>query len=152
MWAMALILGVLALVVIDAIIASHARPRASRTPAIPADADPLRAIRTLAARAGGGVWLGAADDGQWKSRGRSGQYCCSVAAAVGQDQRRDHPGGPRTHGPTIVTSTKPDVARATAQPGRVRAGVDVRPERRAHPHLRDPIPGIPRADTGPRAE
>jgi hypothetical protein len=72
MWAMALILAVLALVVIDAIIASHARPRASRTLAIPAGADPLRTIRTLAARPGGGVWLGAADDGQWSSRGGSG--------------------------------------------------------------------------------
>jgi type IV secretory pathway TraG/TraD family ATPase VirD4 len=64
--AIALILGLVALVVVDAIIASRVRPRASRTPAIPADADPVRAIRALAARAGGGVWLGAGEDGQWK--------------------------------------------------------------------------------------
>ena len=53
--AIALILVLLAIVVIDAIIASHARPRKPRAPSIPADADPLRAIRALAARAGGGV-------------------------------------------------------------------------------------------------
>src|ERR1700733_14214208 len=47
-----------------ALILSRARPRTSRTPAIPAGADPLRAIRALAERAGGGVWLGAGEDEQ----------------------------------------------------------------------------------------
>src|ERR1039458_7857334 len=52
--------------VIDAIIASHARPRKPRAPVIPADADPMRAIRMLAGGAGGGVWLGGGEDGQWR--------------------------------------------------------------------------------------
>jgi hypothetical protein len=76
--AIALILAVLAVVVIDAIITSRARPRKPRAPAILADADPLRAVPALAARAGGGVWLGAGEDGQWKFAGRSGRYCCSA--------------------------------------------------------------------------
>ena len=64
--AIALILVLLTIGVIDAIIASHARPRKAREPAIPAGADPLGAIRTLAARNSGGVWLGAGEDGQWR--------------------------------------------------------------------------------------
>jgi len=64
--AIALILVLLALGVIDAIITVRARPRAKRTAAIPAGEDPLRTIRTLATRAGGGVWLGAGEDGQWR--------------------------------------------------------------------------------------
>jgi hypothetical protein len=69
---------ILAVVVIDAIITSRARPRKPSAPAILADADPLRAVPALAARAGGGVWLGAGEDGQWKFAGRSGRYCCSA--------------------------------------------------------------------------
>jgi len=76
--AIALILVLLAIVVIDAIIASHARPLKSRAPAIPAGTDPLGAIRTLAARTGGGVWLGAGGMGSGGSRSRSGRCCCSA--------------------------------------------------------------------------
>ncbi len=113
--AIALILVLLTVVVIDAIIASHARPRKPRAPAIPADADPLGAIRTLAAHAGGGVWLGAGEDGQWRfaqperavlllGPPRSGKTSGVIIPAVLAHQ-----------GPAIATSTKPDVARATAR-------------------------------------
>ena len=113
--AIALILVLLTVVVIDATIASHARPRKPRAPAIPADADPLGAIRTLAAHAGGGVWLGAGEDGQWRfaqperavlllGPPRSGKTSGVIIPAVLAHQ-----------GPAIATSTKPDVARATAR-------------------------------------
>ena len=101
--------------VIDAIIASFARPRKPRAPAIPADADPLRAIRMLTGPAGGGVWLGGGDDGQWRfarperavlllGPPRSGKTSSVIIPAVLAHQ-----------GPAVVTSTKADVARATAQ-------------------------------------
>jgi hypothetical protein len=64
--AIVLALVLLTIGAIDAIVASYARPRKPQEPAIPADADPLRAIRMLAGRAGGGVWLGAGEDGQWR--------------------------------------------------------------------------------------
>jgi type IV secretion system protein VirD4 len=113
--AIGLILVLLTVVVIDAIIASHARPRKPRAPAMPADADPLGAIRTLAAHAGGGVWLGAGEDGQWRfaqperavlllGPPRSGKTSGVIIPAVLAHQ-----------GPAIATSTKPDVARATAR-------------------------------------
>ncbi len=113
--AIVLIVMLVMLVVIDAIIASHARPRAPRRPAIPADADPLRAIRTLGGRAGGGVWLGAGDDGNWRfarperavlllGPPRSGKTSGVIIPAVLAHQ-----------GPAVVTSTKPDVARATSR-------------------------------------
>src|ERR1019366_1494274 len=113
--AIALILVLLAIVVIAEIIPPHGRPRKPRPPSRPADADPLRAIRALAARAGGGVWLGAGEDGQWRfarperaglllGPPRSGKTSGVIIPAV------------LAHGgPAIVTSTKPDVARATAR-------------------------------------
>jgi type IV secretory pathway TraG/TraD family ATPase VirD4 len=113
--AVALIIVLVMVVVIDAVLASRARPRAPRRPATPGGQDPLRAIRTLAARAGGGVWLGAGDDGEWRfarperaallvGPPRSGKTSGVIIPAV------------LAHvGPTIVTSTKPDVARATAR-------------------------------------
>lgn len=84
--AIALILVLLAIVAIDAIdviLASRARPREPRTPSIPADADPLRAVRTLAARAGGGVWLGAGEDGQWRFARPERAGAAARAVAVG---------------------------------------------------------------------
>jgi type IV secretory pathway TraG/TraD family ATPase VirD4 len=119
--AIALILVLVALVVIDATIAARARPRARPAPTNPAGQDPLQAIRTLAARAGGGVWLGAGKDGAWRfarperavlllGPPRSGKTSGVIVPAVLAHQ-----------GPAIVTSTKPDVARATA-PARARDG------------------------------
>ena len=117
--AIALFLVLVTLGVIDAIITSHAQPRKPRAPAIPPSQDPLRAIRTLAAGAGGGVWLGADKDGEWRfarperavlllGPPRSGKTSAVIIPAVLAHQ-----------GPAIVTSTKPDVARATM---RARAG------------------------------
>ncbi len=105
----------LALVVIDAIIASRARPRAPRTPAIPADADPLRAIRTLAARAGGGVWLGAGEDGQWRFARPERAVLLLGPPRSGKTSGVIIPAVLAHAGPAVVTSTKPDVARATAR-------------------------------------
>ncbi|MGI8429280.1 MAG: type IV secretory system conjugative DNA transfer family protein [Solirubrobacteraceae bacterium] len=113
--AIALILVLLAIVVIDAILASRARPRAPRTPSIPADADPLRAVRTLAARAGGGVWLGAGDDGQWRFARPERAVLLLGPPRSGKTSGVIIPAVLAHTGPAIVTSTKPDVARATAR-------------------------------------
>ena len=113
--AIALIFVILAVVVIDAILASHARPRAPRTPVIPAGADPLRAIRTLAARAGGGVWLGAGDDGEWRFARPERAVLLLGPPRSGKTSGVIIPTVLAHEGPAIVTSTKPDVARATAQ-------------------------------------
>src|SRR5450755_2013807 len=113
--AIALILVLLAIGVIDAIITSHARPRAPRTPSIPADADPLRAIRTLAARAGGGVWLGAGEDGQWRFARPERAVLLLGPPRSGKTSGVIIPAVLAHGGPAIVTSTKPDVARATAR-------------------------------------
>ena len=113
--AIALILGLVALVVIDAIITSRARPRAPRAPAIPADGDPLRAIRALAARAGGGVWLGAGEDGQWKFARPERAVLLLGPPRSGKTSGVIIPAVLAHAGPAIVTSTKPDVARATAR-------------------------------------
>jgi type IV secretion system protein VirD4 len=114
--AIVLILGLVALVVIDAIIASHARPRPPRRPAIPADADPLRAVRTLAAHADGGVWLGAGDDGQWRFARPERAVLLLGPPRSGKTSGVIIPAVLAHAGPTVVTSTKPDVARATARP------------------------------------
>jgi type IV secretion system protein VirD4 len=113
--AIALILVILALVVIDAIITSRARPRKPRAPAILADADPLRAIRALAARAGGGVWLGAGEDGQWKFARPERAVLLLGPPRSGKTSGVIIPAVLAHAGPAIVTSTKPDVARATAR-------------------------------------
>jgi hypothetical protein len=85
-------------VVIDAIIASHARARPSRTPAIPADADPVRAIRSVRSPRAPLGRCGARRRRGWAAevRAAGSGSTAAQAAAVGQDQRRDHPGGPRT--------------------------------------------------------
>ena len=65
--AIALILVLVALVVIDAIITSRARAGAPRAPAIPADGDPLRAIRDASLRRRRrGVARAPARMAQWK--------------------------------------------------------------------------------------
>ncbi len=109
------------LVVVDAIIASHARPRAPRRPAIPGDRDPLHAIRTLAGRAGGGVWLGAGDDGEWRFARPERAVLLLGPPRSGKTSGVIIPAVLAHAGPAIVTSTKPDVARATA-PARARDG------------------------------
>ena len=113
--AIALILVLLTVVVIDAIIASHARPRKPRAPAIPADADPLGAIRTLAAHAGGGVWLGAGEDGQWRFAQPERAVLLLGPPRSGKTSGVIIPAVLAHHGPAVATSTKPDVARATAR-------------------------------------
>jgi type IV secretion system protein VirD4 len=113
--AIALILVLLAIVVIDAILAARARPREPRTPSIPADADPLRAVRTLAARAGAGVWLGAGDDGQWRFARPERAVLLLGPPRSGKTSGVIIPAVLAHTGPAIVTSTKPDVARATAR-------------------------------------
>jgi type IV secretion system protein VirD4 len=113
--AVVLIVGLVALVVVDAILASRARPRAPRRPAVPADADPLRAIRALAARAGGGVWLGAGDDGQWRFARPERAALLLGPPRSGKTSGVIIPAVLAHTGPVVVTSTKPDVARATAR-------------------------------------
>ena len=113
--AIALILGLVALIVIDAIITSRVRPRAPRAPAIPADADPLRAIRALTARAGGGVWLGAGEDGQWKFARPERAVLLLGPPRSGKTSGVIIPAVLAHEGPAVVTSTKPDVARGTAR-------------------------------------
>ena len=113
--AVVLILGLVVLVVIDAILAARARPRAPRRAAIPADADPLRAIRVLAARAGGGVWLGAGDDGRWRFARPERAVLLLGPPRSGKTSGVIIPAVLAHSGPAIVTSTKPDVARATAR-------------------------------------
>jgi hypothetical protein len=95
--AVALIVALVMVVVIDAVLASRARPRGPRRPATPGGQDPLRAIRTLAARAGGGVWLGAGDDGEWRFAAGAGSLA-GRPAAVRKNERRDHPGGAGARG------------------------------------------------------
>jgi type IV secretory pathway TraG/TraD family ATPase VirD4 len=113
--AIALILVLIALDVTDAIIASRARPRTSRTPAVPAGADPVRAIRLLAERAGGGVWLGAGEDGQWTFARPERAVLLLGPPRSGKTSGVIIPAVLAHAGPAIVTSTKPDVARATAR-------------------------------------
>jgi type IV secretion system protein VirD4 len=114
-FAIALILVLLTLGVIDAIIASHARPRNPRAPAIPADADPLRAIRMLARAAGGGVWLGGGEDGQWRFARPERAVLLLGPPRSGKTSSVIIPAVLAHEGPAVVTSTKPDVARATAR-------------------------------------
>jgi type IV secretion system protein VirD4 len=113
--AVVLILGLVALVVVDAILAARARPRAARRAAIPAGADPLRAIRALAGRAGGGVWLGAGDDGEWRFARPERAVLLLGPPRSGKTSGVIIPAVLAHSGPAIVTSTKPDVARATAR-------------------------------------
>ena len=101
--------------VIDAIIASHARPRKPRAPAIPADADPLRAIRMLAGGGGGGVWLGGGEDGQWRFARPERAVLLVGPPRSGKTSGVIIPAVLAHEGPAVVTSTKPDVARATAR-------------------------------------
>lgn len=105
-------------VVVAVVWGIEAAVKASRSgrarPAIPADPDPLAAMRSLSARAGGGVLLGTTKDGSRRftrperaalllGPPRSGKTSGVIIPAV------------LTHsGPVVVTSTKPDVARATA--------------------------------------
>jgi type IV secretory pathway TraG/TraD family ATPase VirD4 len=113
--AIVLILVLVMLVVIDTIIASRARPRAPRRPAIPTDANPLRAIRALAAHAGGGVWLGAGDDGQWRFARPERAVLLLGPPRSGKTSGVIIPAVLAHAGPAVVTSTKPDVARAAAR-------------------------------------
>ncbi len=114
--AIALILVIVMVVVIDTLIArAHAHPRAARTPAIPAGQDPLRAVRTLAGRAGGGVWLGAGDDGEWQFARPERAVLLLGPPRSGKTSGVIIPAVLAHAGPAIVTSTKPDVARATAR-------------------------------------
>jgi type IV secretion system protein VirD4 len=113
--AVVLIVALVALVVIDAVLASRARPRAPRRAAIPADADPLRAIRALAAHAGGGVWLGAGDDGQWRFARPERAVLLLGPPRSGKTSGVIIPAVSAYIGPAVVTSAKPDVARATAR-------------------------------------
>jgi type IV secretory pathway TraG/TraD family ATPase VirD4 len=101
--------------VIDAIIASHARPRKPRAPAIPADADPLRAIRMLTEGGGGGVWLGGGEDGQWRFARPERAVLLLGPPRSGKTSSVIIPAVLAHEGPAVVTSTKPDVARATAR-------------------------------------
>jgi type IV secretory pathway TraG/TraD family ATPase VirD4 len=121
--AVALILGLVALVVIDAVLASRARPRSARTPSVPAGGDPLRAIRTLAEGAGGGAWLGAGGDGQWRFARPERAVLLLGPPRSGKTSGVIIPAVLAHAGPVIVTSTKPDVARASvrarARDGRV---------------------------------
>ncbi len=119
--AIVLIIMLVMLVVVDAIIASHARPRAPGRPAIPGDRDPLHAIRTLAGRAGGGVWLGAGDDGEGRFARPERAVLLLGPPRSGKTSGVIIPAVLAHAGPAIVTSTKPDVARATA-PARARDG------------------------------
>ncbi len=112
--AIALILVLVVVVVLDAIIAAHARPRPSRPPAILAGEDPVRAIRALAARAGGGVWLGAGEDGQWTFARPERAVLLLGPPRSGKTSGVIIPAVIAHAGPVVVTSTKPDVARATA--------------------------------------
>jgi type IV secretory pathway TraG/TraD family ATPase VirD4 len=109
--AIALIFVIVAFVAIDLTLAVRGRPRAARAAVAPAGRDPLRAIRALAARDGGGVWLGSGHDGEWRfarseravllvGPPRSGKTSGVIVPAVLAHQ-----------GPVVVTSTKPDVAR-----------------------------------------
>ncbi|MGH3261528.1 MAG: type IV secretory system conjugative DNA transfer family protein, partial [Trebonia sp.] len=108
--AIAFIVVIVTLVVIEAIIAHHARPRAPRRPTIPGGQDPLRAIRTLAARAGGGVWLGAGEDGQWKFARPERAVLLLGPPQSGKTSGVIIPAVLAHAGPAIVTSIKPDVA------------------------------------------
>ena len=113
--AIMLILVMIAIVVIDAMIASRARPHAPRSPTIPGGQDPVRAIRALAVQAGGGVWLGAGEDGQWKFARPERAVLLLGPPRSGKTSGVIIPAVLAHAGPAIVTSTKPDVARATAQ-------------------------------------
>jgi len=132
--AIVLILVVVTVGVIDAIVASYARPRKPKSAAMPAGLKPLVAVRMLAASAGGGVWLGAGEDGQWRFARPERAVLLLGPPRSGKTSSVIIPSVLAHSGPAIVTSTKPDVARATApsQGGRG-AGVDVRSDRREPP-------------------
>ena len=75
----------------------------------------MRAIRALAARAGGGVWLGAGEDGQWRFARPERAVLLLGPPRSGKTSGVIIPAVLAHAGPAIVTSTKPDVARATAR-------------------------------------
>ena len=85
---------------------------------MPAGQEPLVAVRMLAASAGGGVWLGAGEDGQWRFARPERAVLLLGPPRSGKTSSVIIPAVLAHSGPAIVTSTKPDVARATA---RVRA-------------------------------
>src|ERR1700733_6782195 len=104
--AIVLILVLVTIGVIDAIIAFYVRPRGPKRAVRPAGREPLLAVGRLAASAGGGVWLGAGDDGHWRfarperavlllGPPRSGKTSSVIIPAVLAHQ-----------GPAVVTSTK----------------------------------------------
>ena len=79
------------------------RTRAARRPASPPSArswrseDPVATVRELVRESGGGVYLGLRADGDWRlSRSRAGG-AAARPAALGEDERGDHPGAARAH-------------------------------------------------------
>jgi type IV secretion system protein VirD4 len=72
-------------------------------------------MRTLAAHAGGGVWLGASEDEHWKFARPERAVLLLGPPRSGKTSGVIIPAVLAHDGPTIVTSTKPDVARATAR-------------------------------------
>ena len=113
--AVVLILGLVVLVVTDAILASRARPRAPRQSCDPGGRgpvarDPRRSPRAPVA----GVWLGAGDDGQWRFARPERAVLLLGPPRSGKTSGVIIPAVLAHAGPVIVTSTKPDVARATA--------------------------------------
>jgi type IV secretory pathway TraG/TraD family ATPase VirD4 len=113
--AIVLILVIVAIGAIDAIISSRVRPRAPRKPSIPAGRDPLHAIRTLATHAGGGVWLGAGEEGEWRFARAERAVLLLGPPRSGKTSGVIIPAVLAHEGPAVVASTKPDVARATAR-------------------------------------
>jgi hypothetical protein len=64
--AVVLIFVLVMVALIDAIVDFYVRPRKPKKAAMPAGQEPLVAVRMLAARAGGSVWLGDGEDGEWR--------------------------------------------------------------------------------------
>jgi hypothetical protein len=112
--AIVLILVLVTTGVIDAIIASYVRPRGPKRAVMPAGQEPLVAVRMLAASAGGGVWLGAGEDGHWRFTRPERAVLILGPPRSGKTSSVIIPSALAHSGPAIVTSTKPDVARATA--------------------------------------
>jgi type IV secretory pathway TraG/TraD family ATPase VirD4 len=108
-----LIVVVVVRVIERAVKASRERPA---SPAIPAGKDPLTAVRDLAATSGGGVYLGTSkNSGAWRFARSERAVLLVGPPRSGKTSGVIIPAVIAHSGPVLVTSTKPDIARATAE-------------------------------------
>jgi type IV secretory pathway TraG/TraD family ATPase VirD4 len=109
----ALVVVIAAMLAVQAVISiANAGPRGA-APAIKAGDDPLEAVRECARAAGGGVYLGLADDRGWRHARAERAMLLLGPPRSGKTSAVIIPAIISHAGPVVCTSTKPDVAAST---------------------------------------